>query len=210
MGYKVLSVLLSLLVAVVLAGCTASDGEDAGESTVGKIDLPVWSDVDVTSAPELPSSSSESGGEVDSPGTGSVVTSEKPTTSNYTEFTENSANAPDISNITVRTSQGYYSTSDRSITVEIFNRTGWEIGYKQLFVVEKWDGANWTAVPMVDSPDFGNEAYILGTGRDSYITFDLDLLASRLEVGKYRIGLPEMLCNGYDGLFTLYAEFWVK
>lgn len=215
MGYKVLAALLSLLLAaslVTLAGCAASDGEEAGESDTGKIELPVWPDADVSavSAPEVPASSAESAAPSVTSGSAPAVTSDRPTTSNYTEFTENSTNAPDISNITVCTSQSYYSTSDREITVEISNRTGWEIGYKQLFVIEKWDGENWIPMPTVENPDYGKEAYILGTGRDSYITFDLDLLASRLEVGKYRVGLPEMLCNGHAGLFTLYAEFSVK
>ena len=39
---------------------------------------------------------------------------------------------------------------------------------------------------------------------------DSEIVIAKDYRGKYRIGLPEMLCNGYDGLFTLYAEFWVK
>ena len=209
---KWLSILLCFTLLVAFAGCEASDGEDSGESATGKIELPVWPDVEVASAPELSVSSadSEPDSAVSAVSAVSAATSEKPTTSNYTDFTENSANAPDISNITVRTSQSYYSTTDRTITVEIYNRTGWEIGYKQSYVIEKWEGENWSIQSMVDSPDFGNTAYLLGTGRDSYVNLDLGQLEKPLSVGKYRVGLTDMICNGYSGFFTLYAEFSVK
>lgn len=205
---KIIACLLIAGIAASLVGCGGDSGETAdtaSDAASGNIEIPDWDTDGTVAAPDLSELEEENGSSW-----GEATASSGINTSNYIDFTENSANAPDINNITIDTKNGVVSSTDREMILGVHNKTGWEIVFSTKYVIKKiGENHTLTDVPFVDSPDFGDAAYLLGTGKDSFAIVDLSQLQNHLDAGNYMIGL-NMICNGYYGDFYIYTTFTVK
>lgn len=208
MKYKrlVCLVLSALLTAFLFTGCSG-DADTSSEQPSSAASMPLPSGLDDTSETSTQDASSEE--PADSSYNDGLPPSEDPLYSNYTAYTENSANAPDINNIILTTKESFYSTSTKEITINIANRTGWEIVYAEAFTVEKYSGGDWVGLPFRDDAAPFEYSYPLDNNRDASLTVDLGRLKNPLEVGLYRIGI-NMICNGYAGEFYRTVEVTLK
>lgn len=192
-----------------LGACSGSDSQPTESTSSAAFELP--SAITGSSSSQADESRQDTTTSQTASNPSSTPAASQPTEnySNYTAYTDNSANAPDINNIHVRTTEAYYPTSAGEITVVIENRTGWQIVYADDFTLERMDGTTWRELEL--EPTEGDKApsFLLDNNRDTTMTLALSRLKGELTVGRYRISLP-MLCNGYAGRFTRSAEFTVK
>lgn len=190
-----------------LTACTGGEGDAPSSSAPDMLELP--SAITSSAASESESENTTTSMTSSKPFFEAPDTSSEENYSNYTAFTENSANAPDINNILVTSVEPYYATSAAQITVTIENRTGWQIVYADDFTLERQDGSGWTEVKLTPLGEERAPSFLLDNNRETTLSLDLSRLESELAVGTYRVSLP-MLCNGYAGRFTRSARFTVK
>lgn len=201
--------ILGLLAAgvLMLTACTGGEGDAPSSSAPDTLELP--SAITSSAASESESENTTTTLTSSQPVSRPTDTSSEENYSNYTAYTENSANAPDINNIHISTSEVFYPTSAREITVIIENRTGWQIVYADDFTLERLGANGWTELKLEPTGDDKAPSFLLDNNRETSLTLDLGRLDGELTVGTYRVSLP-MLCNGYAGRFTRSARFTVK
>lgn len=204
--YKIIAGLLVPAMAISLAAC--KPGGQQASSDDGKIEIPVWPTYGTTDATSAPESAVTSAPSAPS-GSASSPSSEEPVvTSNYTDYTTNSENAPDINKITATIIPNYFTSSQTKFDVVISNRTGWLVGYKNNYLIQKRDGDNWVTLEF--SQEMNEKlAYSLDTGRDGLLEIDLSRLTEKPGLGTYRVVI-DTICNGYPGSFVKYAVFSIK
>lgn len=198
-------ILLSLVLTLVLAACTPQ-GDDTSSTVTSDETIDIPSRIFQS---DNPSSSEEPSSQESDDSSSKKASSNSSTYSNYTEFTDNSSNAPSIDDILLTPVNSYYTTSSNIIGIKVENRTGWEMLCSDDYTIEFKTSDGWNPLELSADEMVEHKIYPLDNGDDIVVELDMTLIKQKLEIGTYRVNL-HLMCNGYAGDFYKSVTVSIK